>query len=84
MLGPDGAPNTGDETDPLADDSDGDGLRDGLESGVTSPVPGGTSDDAGIPYSGTDTGSPSYTPDDALSAFEDPEIWSIIAPCKYR
>ncbi|PKN56151.1 MAG: hypothetical protein CVU56_17515 [Deltaproteobacteria bacterium HGW-Deltaproteobacteria-14] len=40
-------------TDPLDPDSDDDGLPDGLEAGVSSPLPGGISE-VGVPYRGTD------------------------------
>ena len=44
-------------TDPLDADTDGDGINDGIEAGVsTDGVNDGTSDVAGIPYSGTTSG----------------------------
>lgn len=72
LLGEDGMPNSGDETDPLDPDSDNDGLTDGLEIGVTVPVAGGTSDDAGIPFAGTDPASPNFTADSDPATTTDP------------
>ena len=50
----DGIPLTGDELDPLNPDTDGDGLWDGLEVGMATPIPGGVSAVEGIAYVGTD------------------------------
>ena len=69
-LGADGRPNTGDETNPTRADSDDDGLPDGLELGVTVPLPGGSSDGAGIPFVGTALSS--FVPDADPSTTTDP------------
>ncbi len=49
------------ELEPLDDDSDDDGLKDGIESGVTEPVPGGTTP-GGIVFEGTDNFVPDADP----------------------
>ncbi|MFO0749657.1 MAG: Ig-like domain-containing protein, partial [Myxococcota bacterium] len=40
--------------DPLDPDSDDDNVADGVEVGVVTPVPGGVSDEDGVPFKGTD------------------------------
>ena len=72
VFGADGLPNSGDETDPLLADSDSDGLVDGLESGVTTPVAAGTSDGTGVPFAGTDIGSPNFVVDTDPGTTTDP------------
>ncbi|MEL7447874.1 MAG: OmpA family protein [Pseudomonadota bacterium] len=72
VLGPDAMPNSGDETDPDNADSDGDGILDGTESGVTAPLPGGTSDGNGTPFDGTDAGSPNFVADADPGTTTDP------------
>ena len=72
LVGVDGLPNTGDETDPLVADTDGDGLSDGLEIGVTRPVPGGASDGNATVYAGTDDKSRNFTPDSDPASTTDP------------
>lgn len=72
VLGADGVANNGDETDPLNPDSDNDGLSDGTESGVTAPVPAGTSDANGTAFVGTDTGAPSFVADADPATTTDP------------
>ena len=47
-------------TDPLDADTDDDGIMDGTEVGVTSPVP---DPDGTGPCLGTDIASPNYVPD---------------------
>lgn len=72
LLGADGMPNTSDETDPLDADSDNDGLNDGLEIGVTTAVPPGTSDSAGLPFAGTNPASPNFMADSDPLTTTDP------------
>ena len=67
-----GGPLSGGEpTNPNEGDSDNDGLPDGLEVGVTDPIPAGTSDN-GLPIDGTDTMSPSWSPDADPTTTTDP------------
>ncbi len=54
LLGPDGQPGGGDASAPDVWDSDFDGLSDGVERGVTTGIPFGTSDVAGVAVSGSD------------------------------
>lgn len=72
VLGSDGMPNTGDETDPRVVDSDSDGLSDGLEQGVDTAVPGGSSDGDGTSYDGTDVTSPGFVVDTDPATMTDP------------
>jgi len=56
----------------LSPDSDDDGLNDGLESGVTTPLAAGTSDANGTPFAGTDSGSPNFVADTDPGTTTDP------------
>lgn len=66
-----------DESDPLANDSDGDGLNDGVEAQITavSAVPAGRSsgsDAVAVDYEGTDIGSGSFVGDADPGSGTDP------------
>ena len=66
----DGAELADPATDPLDPDSDDDGLPDGQEAGVTTPIPGGTSDTGNVTYEGTNLDG--FTPDADPTSTTDP------------
>jgi len=68
LWGPDGLASTGDETDPNAPDTDGDGLLDGTERGVTAGLPGGINPN-GYGFAGT---GPRFIADADDSSSTDP------------
>jgi hypothetical protein len=71
--GPDGQPESGDETSALIADTDGDGLADGLERGISAAIPGGNSQGSdNVAYLGTNESSAAFRIDADPQTSTDP------------